>query len=76
MIHRNYGKTLTLFKGKLKGDGLCCYLAIESVDLALQILDGAKLKDLLPEVSEDRTLSVTKAKFELKGTGILGHPGP
>ena len=43
---------------------------MESVDLALQILDGAKLKDRLPEISEDKTLSVTKAKFELKGTGI------
>ena len=26
--------------GVLKGDGLCCYLKVESVELALQILDG------------------------------------
>ena len=29
-----------MIKGKPKGDGLCCYLAKESVDLALDILDG------------------------------------
>jgi len=48
-------------EGKLKGDGLCCYLAIESVDLAMQILDGAKEDDC------DDILSVTHAKFEQKG---------
>ena len=30
--------------GVLKGDGLCCYLKVESVQLALQILDGDEFR--------------------------------
>ena len=45
-------------EGKLKGDGLVTYLAVESVDLAIQILDGADEKG--------STLSVSRAKFEQK----------
>ena len=30
--------------GVLKGDGLCCYLKVESVQLALQILDGSDFR--------------------------------
>ena len=45
-------------EGKLKGDGLCCFLQIESVDLAIQILDGAE--------EQGSILSVSRAKFEQK----------
>ncbi|XP_041354933.1 HIV Tat-specific factor 1 homolog [Gigantopelta aegis] len=54
---------LKLYKdsnGKPKGDGLCCYIKSESVDLALQILDGSYIRD--------RMISVEKAKFEMKGS--------
>ena len=30
--------------GELKGDGLCCYLKVESVKLALDLLDESDLK--------------------------------
>ena len=30
--------------GNLKGDGLCTYMKIESVQLALTILDGSSIK--------------------------------
>ena len=46
--------------GNPKGDGLCCYIKQESVELALKILDGYVL--------DGHTLSVEKAKFELKGS--------
>lgn len=52
-------KLYTDKEGKPKGDGLCCYLAKESVDLALDILDG--------DTVEGHKLSVQPAKFELKG---------
>nr|VZI39046.1 unnamed protein product [Spirometra erinaceieuropaei] len=45
--------------GKNKGDGLCCYIKIESIDLALQILDG-----MLYEPGY--TLHVERAKFQPK----------
>ena len=51
-----------LFKdsdNQIKGDGLCSYIKHESVDLALTILDGSEL--------QGNTISVGRAKFELKG---------
>lgn len=45
--------------GYYKGDGLCSYIKPESVQLALTILDGSEL--------EGKTVSVTRAKFEMKG---------
>ncbi|XP_054164097.1 HIV Tat-specific factor 1 homolog [Oppia nitens] len=45
--------------GQLKGDGLCTYLKIESIPLALSILDEYVFKD--------KTLHVERAKFSLKG---------
>jgi len=45
--------------GRFKGDGLCTYLKIESVELALNILDGS--------VVGDQTIHVERAKFTLKG---------
>ncbi|CAL1272025.1 unnamed protein product [Larinioides sclopetarius] len=45
--------------GRLKGDGLCCYIKIESVSLALNILDGY--------VYKGKTMHVERAKFQLKG---------
>ena len=44
---------------QLKGDGLCSYIKHESVELALTILDGSDFKG--------NTISVERAKFELKG---------
>ena len=44
---------------QIKGDGLCSYIKHESVDLALTILDGSELLG--------NTISVGRAKFELKG---------
>ncbi|KAL3311807.1 HIV Tat-specific factor 1 [Cichlidogyrus casuarinus] len=46
--------------GTLKGDGRCCYIKLESVELALQILDGMQLDD-------KHTIRVEKAKFQPKG---------
>ncbi|KAK6025843.1 hypothetical protein OSTOST_08246 [Ostertagia ostertagi] len=46
-------------QGQLKGDGRCCYIKKESVDLALSILDGYVLKG--------KEVHVEKARFELKG---------
>lgn len=43
----------------LKGDGLCTYIKVESVDLALKILDGTKLKG--------KVIKVERAKFQMKG---------
>ena len=45
--------------GNLKGDGLCTYIKVESVDLALQLLDESMLKG--------KTIRVERAKFTLKG---------
>ncbi|KAL3882632.1 hypothetical protein ACJMK2_028956 [Sinanodonta woodiana] len=45
--------------GQPKGDGRCCYIKRESVDLALQLLDGYNLRG--------HTIKVEKAQFSLKG---------
>jgi len=45
--------------GTLKGDGRCCYIRIESVKLALDILDGYIFKG--------QKIHVERAQFELKG---------
>ncbi|XP_053328877.1 HIV Tat-specific factor 1 [Spea bombifrons] len=46
-------------EGNLKGDGLCCYLKRESVDLALKLLDDYEIRGY--------KLHVESAKFQLKG---------
>ncbi|XP_012288362.1 HIV Tat-specific factor 1 homolog [Orussus abietinus] len=46
-------------QGAPKGDALCTYIKVESVELALKILDGSQLRG--------KTLSVQRAKFQLKG---------
>uniref|UniRef100_A0A671FFL6 17S U2 SnRNP complex component HTATSF1 n=1 Tax=Rhinolophus ferrumequinum TaxID=59479 RepID=A0A671FFL6_RHIFE len=46
-------------EGNLKGDGLCCYLKRESVDLALKFLDEDEIRGY--------KLHVEVAKFQLKG---------
>lgn len=46
-------------EGDLKGDGTCCYVKMESVGLALDILDGWELKK--------HKVHVEKAKFQMKG---------
>jgi len=45
--------------GYLKGDALCTYIKIESVELALSLIDGYVFKD--------HKIKVEKAKFQLKG---------
>lgn len=45
--------------GELKGDGLCCYIKVESVELALKILDGYQYRD--------QVMHVERAKFQQKG---------
>ncbi|KHN86507.1 HIV Tat-specific factor 1 -like protein [Toxocara canis] len=45
--------------GRPKGDARCGYVKLESVDLALQILDGWNL--------DGNVIHVEKAKFEMKG---------
>lgn len=47
-------------EGNFKGDGLCTYVKVESVQLALTIIDGASIKP-------GETITVEVAKFELKG---------
>ncbi|XP_049625037.1 HIV Tat-specific factor 1 homolog [Suncus etruscus] len=46
-------------QGNLKGDGLCCYLKRESVELALKLLDDDEIRGY--------QLHVEVAKFQLKG---------
>uniref|UniRef100_A0A1E1X4D1 17S U2 SnRNP complex component HTATSF1 n=1 Tax=Amblyomma aureolatum TaxID=187763 RepID=A0A1E1X4D1_9ACAR len=46
--------------GELKGDALCCYIKVESVELALRILDGYRLRD--------KEIRVERAQFQLKGS--------
>lgn len=46
-------------EGHLKGDALCTYIRVESVDLALKLLDGSDFKN--------KKIKVEKAKFEMKG---------
>lgn len=45
--------------GQLKGDGRCCYLKRESVDLAIKLLDESDYKG--------NTIHVEQAEFHLKG---------
>lgn len=54
----------------LKGDGLVTYLKAPSVELACQILDGTPLRAVGP------TMSVTPAKFEMKGQQYQDKKGP
>ncbi|XP_011504686.1 PREDICTED: HIV Tat-specific factor 1 homolog [Ceratosolen solmsi marchali] len=53
-------KLYTDSNGETKGDARCTYIKVESVNLALNILDGWQIRD--------KTLSVQRAKFQLKGT--------
>ncbi|XP_012412288.1 HIV Tat-specific factor 1 [Trichechus manatus latirostris] len=46
-------------QGNLKGDGLCCYLKRESVELALKLLDEDEIRGY--------KLHVEVARFQLKG---------
>ncbi|XP_045439700.1 HIV Tat-specific factor 1 homolog [Pipistrellus kuhlii] len=46
-------------RGNLKGDGICCYLKRESVDLALKLLDEDEIRG--------HRLHVEVARFQLKG---------
>ncbi|CAL8108661.1 unnamed protein product [Calicophoron daubneyi] len=46
--------------GKPKGDGRCCYVKVESVDLALKLLDGMIY-------SPGYVLHAERAKFQLRG---------
>ncbi|XP_006784970.1 HIV Tat-specific factor 1 [Neolamprologus brichardi] len=46
-------------EGNLKGDGLCCYLKKESVDLAIRLIDESEVRGY--------KLHVEAARFELKG---------
>jgi hypothetical protein len=48
--------------GELKGDARCCYLKVESVALALQILDGQ-------EIEPGHAVSITRATFTKKMGG-------
>ncbi|KAG4072522.1 hypothetical protein HA402_004611 [Bradysia odoriphaga] len=45
--------------GQLKGDGLCHYIRVESVDLALNLLDGSDVRG--------KRIKVQRAKFEMRG---------
>ncbi|KAK7925788.1 hypothetical protein WMY93_008098 [Mugilogobius chulae] len=47
-------------EGNLKGDGLCCYLKKESVELAVRLIDESEVRGY--------KLHVEAARFELKGT--------
>ena len=48
-------------EGNFKGDGLCTYMRVESVQLALSVIDGGTLDH------HKTPLKVEKAKFEMKG---------
>lgn len=45
--------------GTLKGDALCDYIKIESVDLTLKVLDGYDIKG--------KKVKIQRAKFQMKG---------
>lgn len=45
--------------GQLKGDGLCHYMRVESVDLALKLIDGSDIRG--------KKIKVQRAKFEMRG---------
>lgn len=59
----NQKMKVKLYKDKehdcFKGDALCTYIKIESVDLALKLLDGSDLKG--------NKIKVERASFQLKG---------
>ncbi|XP_063984049.1 17S U2 SnRNP complex component HTATSF1 [Diachasmimorpha longicaudata] len=46
-------------EGNPKGDALCTYIKVESVDLALKVLDGSQMRG--------KTISIQRAKFQMKG---------
>ncbi|KAF8064756.1 hypothetical protein N665_1169s0014 [Sinapis alba] len=52
--------------GELKGDALITYMKEPSVDLAIQILDGAPLRP-----ADKLLMSVSRAKFEQKGERFI-----
>ncbi|KFK25854.1 hypothetical protein AALP_AA8G171000 [Arabis alpina] len=52
--------------GKFKGDALITYMKEPSVDLAIQILDGAPLRP-----ADKLLMSVSRAKFEQKGERFI-----
>lgn len=45
---------------QLKGDALCTYIKVESVELALKLLDGSDIRG--------KKIKVERAKFQMKGT--------
>lgn len=45
--------------GRLKGDGVCTYIKVDSVNLALNILDGSWFND--------KVVKVERARFQMKG---------
>ncbi|XP_061169553.1 HIV Tat-specific factor 1-like [Saccostrea echinata] len=52
-------KLYTDENGQPKGDGRCCYIKVESVELALKILDGYDIRG--------HKIHVERAKFTMKG---------
>ncbi|XP_046403880.1 HIV Tat-specific factor 1 homolog [Ischnura elegans] len=52
-------KLYTDSEGRFKGDALCTYIKIESVELALKLLDGSDLKG--------QKVHVERARFQMKG---------
>lgn len=52
-------KMYTDKEGKFKGDALCSYIKVESVELALQLLDGDTFKN--------NVITCERAQFQLKG---------
>ncbi|XP_071452233.1 17S U2 SnRNP complex component HTATSF1 [Hetaerina americana] len=52
-------KLYTDSEGRFKGDALCTYIKIESVELALNLLDGSDFKG--------NKIHVERAKFQMKG---------
>lgn len=65
MIFRDPGSNKLKIKlyaeadGQLKGDGLCHYIRVESVDLALKLLDGSDVRG--------KKIKVQQAKFQMRG---------
>ncbi|KAI0989687.1 hypothetical protein GJ496_004293 [Pomphorhynchus laevis] len=45
--------------GQIKGDGLCTFAKVESVDLCLNILDGLVIRD--------KSINAQRAQFQLRG---------
>ena len=62
--------------GRLKGDGLCCYLKIESVQLALQLLDQSDYKGntiKIEQVSRDRQMERRSDKGRMMEKGEVTY---